>query len=101
MGSMDELRSPSLPTSPAASIIVLPSHSMLPVLQLLGTIRCPEKPRAAQSFLAACPPPRPGLYPCGVLRVGLVAFGLRMLASCRPPPRLFWRRVAVLPRVSG
>src|SRR5881227_1480586 len=29
MDSMDELRSPSLPTSPAASIIVLPSPSTL------------------------------------------------------------------------
>src|SRR3954471_15234701 len=47
MDSMDELRSPSLPTSPAAPIIVFPSPSMLSVLQLLGTIRCPEKPRAA------------------------------------------------------
>src|SRR3954463_879609 len=45
---MDEPRSPSLPTSPAASIIVFPSPSTLFVLQLLGTIRCPEKPRAAQ-----------------------------------------------------
>src|SRR3954451_20026594 len=53
MDSMDELRSPSRPTSPAASIIVLPSHSMLPVLQLLGTIRCPEKPRAAQDRVYA------------------------------------------------
>src|SRR3954471_15482104 len=48
MDSMDELRSPSLPTSPAAPIIVFPSPSTLSVLQLLGTIRCPEKPRAAQ-----------------------------------------------------
>src|SRR3954451_23884397 len=48
MDGMDELRSPSLPTSPAASIIVFPLPSMLSVLQLLGTIRCPEKPRAAQ-----------------------------------------------------
>src|SRR3954467_12878794 len=48
MGSMDELRSPSLPTSPAAPVIVFPSPSMLSVLQLLGTIRCPKKPRAAQ-----------------------------------------------------
>src|SRR3954447_12161316 len=47
MGSMDELRSPSLPTSPAAPVIVFPSPSMLSVLQLLGTIRCPKKPRAA------------------------------------------------------
>src|SRR3954468_18282447 len=47
MDSMDELRSPSRPTSPAAPIIVFPSPSMLSVLQLLGTIRCPEKPRAA------------------------------------------------------
>src|SRR3954466_4282052 len=53
MGSMDELRSPSLPTSPAAPIIVFPSPSMLPVLQLLGTIRCPEKPRAAQARIAS------------------------------------------------
>src|SRR3954463_7480265 len=42
MGSMDELRSPSLPTSPAAPVIVFPSPSMLSVLQLLGTIRCPR-----------------------------------------------------------
>src|ERR1051325_8925802 len=49
MGSMDELRSPSLPTSPAAPIIVFPLPSMLSVLQLLGTIRCPEKPRAAHN----------------------------------------------------
>src|SRR4051794_15793668 len=48
MDSMDELRSPSRPTSPAASIIVFPLPSTLFVLQLLGTIRCPEKPRAAQ-----------------------------------------------------
>src|SRR3954447_6967755 len=48
MGSMDELRSPSLPTRPAAPVIVFPSPSMLSVLQLLGTIRCPKKPRAAQ-----------------------------------------------------
>src|SRR3954447_22690345 len=48
MDGIDELRSPSLPTSPAASIIVFPSPSILSVLQLLGTIRCPEKPRAAQ-----------------------------------------------------
>src|SRR3954462_7483341 len=48
MGSMDELRSPSLPTSPAAPVIAFPSPSMLSVLQLLGTIRCPKKPRAAQ-----------------------------------------------------
>jgi hypothetical protein len=48
---MDELRSPSLPTSPAAPIIVFPSPSMLSVLQLLGTIRCPEKSRAAQIHL--------------------------------------------------
>src|SRR3954469_23823302 len=48
MDSMDELRSPSLPpTSPAVPIIVFPLPSMLPVLQLLETIRCPEKPRAA------------------------------------------------------
>src|SRR6185437_2306534 len=47
MDGMDELRSPSLPTSPAAPIIVFPLPSMLSVLQLLGTIRCPEKPRAA------------------------------------------------------
>src|SRR5215207_10997314 len=48
MDSMDELRSPSLPTtSPAAPIIVFPLPFMLSVLQLLGTIRCPEKPRAA------------------------------------------------------
>src|SRR4051795_4956643 len=47
MGSMDELRSPSLPTRPAAPVIVFPSPSMLSVLQLLGTIRCPKKPRAA------------------------------------------------------
>src|SRR3954468_4772705 len=47
MDSMDELRSPSRPTSPAAPIIVFPSPSMLSVLQLLGTIRCPKKPRAA------------------------------------------------------
>src|SRR3954467_1486329 len=49
MGSMDELRSPSLPTSPAAPVIVFPSPSMLSVLQLLGTIRCPKKPRAAHA----------------------------------------------------
>src|SRR3954454_18663867 len=48
MGSMDELRSPSLPTRPAAPVFVFPSPSMLSVLQLLGTIRCPKKPRAAQ-----------------------------------------------------
>src|SRR3982751_4461206 len=48
MDGMDELRSPSLPTSPAAPVIVFPSPSMLSVLQLLGTIRCPKKPRAAQ-----------------------------------------------------
>src|SRR5206468_2145979 len=48
MDGMDELRSPSLPTSPAAPIIVFPLPSMLSVLQLLGTIRCPEKSRAAQ-----------------------------------------------------
>src|SRR3954447_6145494 len=48
MDSMDELRSPSRPTSPAASIIVFPLPSTLFVLQLLGTIRSPEKPRAAQ-----------------------------------------------------
>src|SRR4051812_30870815 len=53
MDSMDELRSPSLPTSPAAPIIVFPSPSMLSVLQLLGTIRCPEKPRAAHRVLVA------------------------------------------------
>src|SRR3954466_15159868 len=53
MDSMDELRSPSLPTSPAAPIIVFPSPSMLSVLQLLGTIRCPEKPRAAQAFISS------------------------------------------------
>src|SRR4051812_10670709 len=47
MDGMDELRSPSLPTSPAAPIIVFLLSSMLSVLQLLGTIRCPEKPRAA------------------------------------------------------
>src|SRR3982751_1823407 len=47
MDSRDELRSPSRPTSPAASIIILPLPSTLFVLQLLGTIRCPEKPRAA------------------------------------------------------
>src|SRR4051812_13664620 len=47
MDGMDELRSPSLPTSPAAPIIVFPLPSMLSVLQFLGTIRCPEKPRAA------------------------------------------------------
>src|SRR4051812_40396954 len=46
MGSMDELRSPSLPTSPAAPVIVFPSPSMLSVLQLLGTIRCPDIARA-------------------------------------------------------
>src|SRR3954467_13030941 len=50
MGSMDELRSPSLPTRPAAPVIVFPSPSMLSVLQLLGTIRCPEKPRAAHEL---------------------------------------------------
>src|SRR4051812_32255859 len=56
MDSMDELRSPSLPpTSPAVPIIVFPLPSMLPVLQLLETIRCPEKPRAAQGS-AARPP---------------------------------------------
>src|SRR3954467_3137543 len=50
MDSMDELRSPSLPpTSPAVPIIVFPLPSMLPVLQLLETIRCPEKPRAAHA----------------------------------------------------
>src|SRR3954449_5124343 len=49
MDSMDEPRSPSRPTSPAASIIVFPLPSTLFVLQLLGTIRCPEKPQAAQS----------------------------------------------------
>src|SRR3954469_8327862 len=49
MGSMDELRSPSLPTRPAAPVIVFPSPSMLSVLQLLGTIRCPKKPRAAHT----------------------------------------------------
>src|SRR4051795_7702954 len=54
MGSMDELRSPSLPTSPAAPVIVFPSPSMLSVLQLLGTIRCPKKPRAAQWDLQGC-----------------------------------------------
>src|SRR3954452_5092535 len=48
MDSMDELRSPSRPTSPAASIIIFPLPSTLFVLQLLGTIRCPEKPREAQ-----------------------------------------------------
>src|SRR3954462_1566708 len=48
MDGMDELRSPSLPTSPAAPVIAFPSPSMLSVLQLLGTIRCPKKPRAAQ-----------------------------------------------------
>src|SRR4051795_7005737 len=53
MGSMDELRSPSLPTSPAAPVIVFPSPSMLSVLQLLGTIRCPKKPRAAHEDLRA------------------------------------------------
>src|SRR5215217_1096504 len=47
MDSMDELRSPSRPTSPAASIIIFPLPSTLFVLQLLGTIRCPEKPREA------------------------------------------------------
>src|SRR3954471_14891082 len=47
MDGRDELRSPSLPTSPAAPIIVFPLPSMLSVLQFLGTIRCPEKPRAA------------------------------------------------------
>src|SRR3982751_5054995 len=47
---MDELRSPSRPTSPAAPVIVLPSPSMLSVLQLLGTIRCPKKPRAAHKY---------------------------------------------------
>jgi hypothetical protein len=31
-----------------APIIVVPSPSTLFVLQLLGTIRCPEKPQAAQ-----------------------------------------------------
>src|SRR4051794_21586688 len=54
MDSMDELRSPSRPTSPAASIIILPLPSTLFVLQLLGTIRCPEKPRAAQGLLQRC-----------------------------------------------
>jgi outer membrane immunogenic protein len=49
MDSRDELRSPSLPTSPAAPIIVVPSPSTLFVLQLLGTIRCPEKPQAAHT----------------------------------------------------
>src|SRR3954463_1265608 len=51
MDSMDELRSPPLPpTSPAVPIIVFLLPSMLPVLQLLETIRCPEKPRAAQDY---------------------------------------------------
>src|SRR6186713_3216447 len=50
MDGMDELPSPSLPTSPAAPIIVFPLPSMLSVLQLLGTIRCPEKPRAAHRY---------------------------------------------------
>src|SRR3954467_11445255 len=65
MDGMDELRSPSLPTSPAAPIIVFPSPSMLPVLQLLGTIRCPEKPRAAHlsAILAALPVPKASLAP--------------------------------------
>src|SRR3954449_3014439 len=52
---MDEPRSPALPTSPAASIIVFPSSSMLSVLQLLGTIRCPEKPRAAHRLFELTP----------------------------------------------
>src|SRR5215204_6139027 len=38
---------PRCPQSPAAPIIVVPSPSTLFVLQLLGTIRCPEKPQAA------------------------------------------------------
>src|SRR3954466_13068607 len=55
MDGMDELRSPSLPTSPAAPIIVFPLPSMLSVLQLLGTIRCPKKPRAAHTGVgSAC-----------------------------------------------
>src|SRR5215217_1588041 len=59
MDSMDELRSPSRPTSPAASIIIFPLPSTLFVLQLLGTIRCPEKPRAAHPL----PPPSTPLRP--------------------------------------
>src|SRR3954467_7312660 len=53
MDSMDELRSPSRPTNPAASIIIFPLPSTLFVLQLLGTIRCPEKPREAHDLVIA------------------------------------------------
>src|SRR5215211_2669896 len=79
MGSMDELRSPSRPTSPAAPIIVCPSPSMLSVLQLLGTIRCPEKPRAAQEDLGT------GLSPSlSTSARGLLGCPIPVVVNCDP-----------------
>src|SRR3954454_22802698 len=78
---MDELRSPSLPTSPAAPIIVFPLPSMLSVLQFLGTIRCPEKPRAAHRTL-----PRNGRAdPCSALPATMLApiMAARIVAALR------------------
>src|SRR4051812_10454715 len=79
MDSMDELRSPSRPTSPAASIIVFPLPSTLFVLQLLGTIRCPEKPRAAQKNLID--------HPTSALRCPSVVFAAEHLGRERVAQR--------------
>src|SRR4051812_27474155 len=91
MDSMDELRSPSLPpTSPAVPIIVFPLPSMLPVLQLLETIRCPEKPRAAQAYVLICALRRIGLAhtqfaqaTCGTIRLKLLKIGALVRRSVR------------------
>ena len=86
---MDELRSPSLPTSPAASIIVFPLPSTLFVLQLLGTIRCPEKPQAAHEPATEALPARVsialnGAVPDarGILHMTLDCMTLDELESC-------------------
>src|SRR5215207_803925 len=99
MDSMDELRSPSLPTtSPAAPIIVFPLPFMLSVLQLLGTIRCPEKPRAAQRELghrsrllrqvAARAHQRSPLQPARLIQITVATAPATKISSSREGARL-------------
>src|SRR3954449_12941134 len=99
MDSMDELRSPSLPpTSPAVPIIVFPLPSMLPVLQLLETIRCPEKPRAAHWSERQTAPEQQKPLPRW-LGEGLGTAGVHLKAEAETRPRWHDRVNGALPAI--